>query len=478
MTADFIAFHASERPAALALINNGREITYAEFDRDLRKFTRALREFDLPRAARVGVSCGDVYFHWLMRLAFEQLGIVTASLPEAEDPSSQRVLRDFDLVLSEMPIRAESARLHHSITPAWLREILRGAGTDTEPAALKGPDDPLRMLFTSGTTGTPKKLLYSRRIHERSVAKSAWFSGLTRHSRYLLVIPFTVGSSYANATACIRSGATVVFDERASIWQTIESRAITHAALPPIVLQQLLDRLPEGFVKPASLTVLSFGAAVSRTLRARALAKLASEVCDMYGSNEAGYVSSRRYGCDTEFSCVWPGVEVEVVDDRDRALPPGEIGLVRVKTDCMVQGYLDEPEASARMFRNGWFYAGDMGILHGARRLQILGRSDELLNIGWHKISPDSLEDLVLGAAEVGDVGVCSVPNADGIDEIHIVVSDVRCSMEELSSRIAAAFGAAQLGKVYLWPANRIPRNANGKIQRDLLKRVVARGKA
>ena len=136
----------------------------------------------------------------------------------------------------------------------------------------------------------------------------------------------------------------------------------------------------------------------------------------------------------------------------------------------MVKGYLHDPEATARAFRDRWFYAGDFGILHDARRLQVIGRSDDILNIGWNKFSPSTLEDLVLRVAEVGDVGVCSIPNADGIEEIAIAVSNPRGSAQELMERIKYAFRDMQIGRFYLLTLDRIPRNANGKIQRNRLK--------
>jgi len=261
-----------------------------------------------------------------------------------------------------------------------------------------------------------------------------------------------------------------------SIAEAVLTHKITHLAAPPFCLKQIVDELPEDFARPEELTIFSFGAAVSGTLCEQALAKFATEICDLYGSNEAGYICSTRFQStpDTRFACVWPGVEIEIVDDRDRPLPFGALGQIRVKTDCMVQGYLNDPEASRRMFKDGWFYAGDVGVLSGARRLQVLGRVDELLNIGWNKFSPTALEGLVMKVTDVGDVGVCSLPNTDGIEEVYVAVSGNRTSSEEVVARLNDAFRPYQLGRFYVVRAARIPRNENGKIQRDILKTALA----
>jgi acyl-CoA synthetase (AMP-forming)/AMP-acid ligase II len=201
---------------------------------------------------------------------------------------------------------------------------------------------------------------------------------------------------------------------------------------------------------------------------------LATELCSDYGCNEAGIICLAPSSGDDQFGSVWPRVRVEVVDDGDQPLPRGHAGRIRVKTECMVDGYLDNPEATARMFRDGWFYPGDLGVLDGPRRLHVLGRGDELLNIGGQKISPSFMEDLILGLAKISDVGICSIQNADGIEELCVAVSGARGNDQELLDRITYAFRAFQFGKFYVTKLDRIPRNANGKIQRNALKDAAA----
>ena len=158
--------------------------------------------------------------------------------------------------------------------------------------------------------------------------------------------------------------------------------AVTHITLLPLHLKRLLEDLPKDFAKPPNLMVGSFGAVISETLRARAVARLATVYCSDYGCNEAGIICLAPSSSGDRFGIVWPRVRVEVVDERDEPLPSGHAGRIRVKTECMVDGDLDDPEATARMFRDGWFYPGDLGVLDGPRRLHVLGRGDEPPNIG------------------------------------------------------------------------------------------------
>lgn len=335
MTADYIAFHAVERPDAIALVSNGRAILYGEFSRDIRKFTRAARELELPRGASVAVGCDDLYSHWLLLLAFEELGIATASFNAGEGESSAPLLAGVDLVVAEPHYPNSGARRRHAITPEWLASIFARDALEAERVPPKMPDDIVRILRTSGTTGIAKRLAHPRRVHDSWIARWTLFSSLTRRSRLLLTMPFTVNGMYAFASACLRAGGTAVSANLGSardIAQAISEHAITEIILVPIQIREVLDALPERFVKPVELTVTSFGAAVSPALRSRALAMLATEVHDLYGSNEVGFISSIRSNQVDGIGAVRPEIEIEIVDEHDAPLPLGQVGRIRVKS--------------------------------------------------------------------------------------------------------------------------------------------------
>jgi len=478
MTAEFIAFHAAERPSAPAFIDNGRTITYSEFDRDLRKFVRALREIGLPRGRSVAVGCDGVYAHWLLLLAFERLGIATASLASST-PTDASLTAAVDLVLAEPHYPIGGAKPHRRITEEWLREVLASGQGDEEAVSRGSAEDPLRILQTSGTTGVPKSLLVSRRMHEVRVSQNAFKYQLTRNSRYLVTMPLNVGVLYSCVTACARVGATVIssaFKDLPDMAAALSDHAITHVTFLPIQLQQLLDRLPADFRKPPELAVFTLGAGASEELREKTAARLATGLCSGYGCNEVGIVSYARgvHDGDHETVCPDADAEVEIVDDGDRPVPQGRMGEIRIKTRCMAEGYLDDPETTARKFRDGWFYPGDLGILHGPRRLQIVGREDELLNIGGLKMAPGAVEALVRQQVSAGDIGVCSVRNSEGIEEICVAVASPGHDDAELLRRVTGAFRNHHVGRFRVVKLARIPRNPNGKIQRQLLEQAVA----
>jgi acyl-coenzyme A synthetase/AMP-(fatty) acid ligase len=478
MTADYIAFHATERPDAVALVDRGREITYVQFHRDLGRFVHALSELGLARGKSVAVAWGELYPHWLLLLACERLGVATATFHMGEAQAGAGLLETVDLVLSETRPAGVAAERHCALTPEWLARVFARADRGMPAAAPKSPDDPLRILRTSGTTGVPKRLLMKRRMFEACAERWAWSLGITRAAKSLINSPFSATGCYVLSTVVIRAGGTMLFpgpETGTGAALAGPARAITHLRIPPLELKLVLDSLPPDFVKPTNLTICTVGAPLAAALREKALARLASEVIVSYACNEMPFVAVARATGSEGVSTVVPWVEAQVVDEQDRPLPPGTVGRIRLREPAMAEGYLDDPETTARRFRNGWLYPGDLGISQGQRRLRIVGREDEIMNLGGLKIAPSALEAWVLRHATVGDIGVCMLPNPEGVDEICVAVADPAHGDAELLARVTDAFRHNQVGRFHIVKVGRVPRNANGKIERNRLKEIVAR---
>ena len=467
-TADYIARHALERPNAVALIERGQAITYAKFNRDIGRFTAALRDFGLPPGSAVAVVCDNIYTHWLLLLAFEHLNVATASSAKVV-----AAIPGVDLLLSDLlPDRAVANR-QFLITPGWVQQTLARESTDGVARAKQSPGDIVRIVSTSGTTGRSKRIAFTRRMYELRTLRYGERYRFTQTSRYHLTLLFSIGLPYGCATACLRAGGCVVA-EPFDTFDIIAKYGITHLTLVPHLLKMILDGLPADFIKPADLIVGTSGSALSDELAERALKSLATEVFDNYGSNEIGSIRFRRASLRESFAPVCAGVEVEVVDEDGRPLPHGESGQLRIKSESMVEGYLDDPEATRQFFRNGWFYSNDVGVLDGLGRLKIEGRTGETITTVGGKYEPSHLEALVAERLGEGDVGICMLGDAQGNECLHVAVAGARLGDQELLTRVTQAFDHVVVGKFLVARIKAIPRNAAGKIQRDQLKASIA----
>ena len=475
-TGDYVGFHAAERPDGIAFIENSRVISYAQLSRDLAKFTSALRQLGLEPGNRVAVGCEAVYVHWLLLAACERVGIATASYVRSEATEATPIFSGAEMAFAEPDFPTTGARRQQVITAAWLDEVFGGTGAEPDLPTGK-PTDAARIIRTSGTTGASKRLMLTRGMYDAWIERWGWSLGVTSHTRYLLMMPFASTGRHTLTNAVLRAGGTVVamkFESGAAIANAVARHSITLLTLLPIQLKQVLDALPADFEKPAQLTVATIGAAVADSLVEKAIARLATELVSYYGSNEIPFIAELRLPASRHLMTVFPWVEVEIVDDDGMPLPAGTTGWIRLKVDTMATGYLDDPETTQRMFRDGWFYPGDVGVLQSRRQLHVMGRGDELLNIGGKKIAPGYIEALVARHLESADVGVCSLPNPEGVEEIHVALAAPDGDDSELRRRLARAFAGFPYGNIRPVKVEWIPRNANGKILRGALKKVVA----
>jgi acyl-coenzyme A synthetase/AMP-(fatty) acid ligase len=475
-SSDYVAFHAAEHPDAVAMIDSGRAISYAEMSRDLAKFTSAVRELGVERGGRIGIGCEGAYVNWLLLAASERLGIATASYDKDEGAgATAALLSGMDLVLAGPGFGTGAARRSHLVTSEWIDQVLARPGVEVSSAEGE-PEDPARIIRTSGTTGASKRMVLKRRMYDAWIERWIWSLGITRQSRYLLTMSFVSTGRHTLTNAVLRAGGTVVampMESPAAVVHAIARHAVNLITLLPIQLKQVLDSFPMDVPKPAGLTVATIGAAIADALVEKAVDRLATDVVSYYGSNEIPFIAEMRLPAKDRLMTVFPWVEAEIVDDDGRPLPEGDTGWIRLRSDTMPAGYLDDPETTRRMFRDGWFHPGDVGVLRG-RRLQVIGRGDELLNIGGRKLSPAAVEALVVRHLATADVGVCSLANAEAVEEMYVALAGADGDEAELYRRLARAFTGYAYGPVRVVKLARIPRNANGKILRGALRDAVA----
>ena len=178
-----------------------------------------------------------------------------------------------------------------------------------------------------------------------------------------------------------------------------------------------------------------------------------------------------------------PGTEIEIAAPDGRALPPGEVGEIRLRSPSMMLGYWDDEEATAEVLRDGWLHTGDLGFLSAAGEVHITGRTKELLILGGSNVMPHEIEwvaESVLGAGGRERAGAFSVDAPHG--ERAVLVMETpgdRTSNSLLRSEVGRSVGRAlgiQLADLLLVRRGRIPRTTSGKVRRRTLREQYLRG--
>jgi acyl-coenzyme A synthetase/AMP-(fatty) acid ligase len=219
----------------------------------------------------------------------------------------------------------------------------------------------------------------------------------------------------------------------------------------------------------------------------RAVAKRARAICRniicLYGSTEVGVVATAPAGItikeQSAVGYVVSGAQLEIVDESGKELGFGKEGIIRVKTPGAPNRYLNDDKASTEVFRDGWFYPGDIGSLSSDRLLYVSGRVSERINAGGVKVAPSVIEDVISMRPEVSDVGAFEYTNPEGISEIAVAIVPHESIHRE-------NFNRAELREYFRkrlrektprrWMIVReIPRNEQGKIDRAQLKDMAQR---
>ena len=348
------------------------------------------------------------------------------------------------------------------------------ARADARADAVTG-DDVADILFTSGTTGKSKGVVA---LHRQTVAGSrAWGSnnGLTDRDGYLIVNPFFHSFGYkAGFLACVLFGVTIV---PLSVYSTTETmrlirdEKITILTGAPTIFQTLLDDPARGDYDLSSLRVAVTGASVVPVaLIERMQSDLGLEtVITAYGQTETmGFITTTRTGDDdvtvsTTCGRAYPGMEIRI----------GEHGEILTRGEMVMQGYLDDPENTAKTIDpDGWLHTGDVGEIDADGNLRITDRLKDMYINGGFNVYPAEIEQTLARLDGVVESAVIGVPD-DRMGEVGKAFI-VRREGSTLTEQDVLDFCREHLAN-FKRPrtvefVESLPRNASGKVLKTELR--------
>ena len=359
----------------------------------------------------------------------------------------------------------------------------------SQPSSLTAPpsdgDAVAILLLTSGTTGTPKKVvLRQRHLFSYVVSTCEFLSAAASEATLVTVPPYHI-AGVANLLSSLYSGRCVIYlqDFSAGGWlDVVEQRGVTHAMVVPTMLSRIVGELERtGAAGPDSLRAISYGGAKApRPLVERAL-RLLPEVdfVNAYGLTETSSTiavltpedhrlaatDARASGRLGSVGRVVPGVEVEIRDvvDSERGL-----GTVWVRGSHVSGEYL---EGGQRSDDDGWFCTRDLGWLDDDGYLFIHGRRDDTIIRGGENIAPTEIEEVIARHPAVHDVAAFGVPDEEWGQQIALAVVADRDQVtpEELRTFARQQLRASRTPR-YVYFMDDLPRTDTGK----LLRRVLA----
>ncbi|CAA9349582.1 MAG: Long-chain-fatty-acid--CoA ligase [uncultured Frankineae bacterium] len=297
------------------------------------------------------------------------------------------------------------------------------------------PDDTAVILYTSGTTGTPKGAEISHLNVTMNVVASAMHSfDITQDDVVLGCLPLfhTFGQTCCMNTA-FYVGASVVMLPRFDGAQALELLAKEKCTIfmgVPTMYIGLLEAAKTSEHRPTLKSALSGGAALPVPVLERFAEVFGTQVLEGYGLTETSPVATfNQVGFPpkpgTVGKAIW-GVEVEVaraeVDDRIELLPTGELGEIVVRGHNVFKGYLNKPDATRAAIVEGWFRTGDLGTKDADGYVSIVDRKKDMVIRGGYNIYPREVEEALLRHPAVAQVAVIGLPDPQYGEEVCAVV--------------------------------------------------------
>lgn len=474
---DALDFHARMKPHDLAIIHDGGIATFQHLRSSVFGAALRVRALSLKPELPVGIYVTDPYLHFVLVLALMHEGIPSFSAHPNYDAPPDGVTFGAYLCDRPMPFMGPSAAL--GIDGAWATPLAPGQAAPAR-RGFKNAQSLVRIAASSGTTGVPKPVGFSAEQVDRGIEFPAKIGALGE-SPSITLIGLSSALGFRHHLGHLQLGNLQVMPtSQGDVVHAIRRYGVKFLTASPAQVQGLLTFVEQHAIGLPSLKhVRVAGSAVSPIMILRTRTRLCPNVTGDYGATEVGMIAEapaelmeRIPGCA---GFVHPWNQVEIVDAADIPVPANTEGNVRIRSKSIVAGYLGDQAENSTAFKDGWFYPGDLGMLTPDGVLVINGRTDEIINAGGVKVSPNLINNVLTSIGGVVDAAAFGVDHPDRATEIWAAVVtpapiDERALIETCFS-VLNSRAPQRIVRI-----DEIPRNTMGKIlMTDLRRRIVGR---
>ena len=502
---DWLRYHAWYRPDTEALIYGDDRVSYADLDVRVNRAANLLAGKGVSKGSRVALLMINSTAFLETFFACAKLGAIAVPLNFRLSPKElEFIINDAEasvivyharlLPLLE-PIR-ETTTLQHAIAvngecgegvtgadgdPDY-RESLAAADT-TDPDTLVGQDDPLMMMYTSGTTGKPKGALLTH-------ANPTWIAINTQMSPLafntddstLTVAPlFHIGGLAIYTLPMLYCGARIVLQpqfEPDTLLKALERERITTLFVLPAMWLMLSQHPGFDDYDLSHLKVLLSGGAPCPIPVIEFFQKRGFQFLEGFGMTEtcaSACVLNNENAVRKNGSVGKPLIHVQmrIVDENNNDVAPGETGELVLRGPSMFREYWNRPDATAEDWRNGWFHSGDLARQDDEGFYYIVDRKKDMLISGGENVYPTQVEQVLYRHPKVRDVAVIGVPDEKwGEVPMALIVPEEgdEPTLEEIQAYCGEHLARFKVPR-HLAVLEELPRTATGKVlKRELRK--------
>jgi len=497
---DCIRHHARHRGQHIALIHGDRALSYSEFDARVSRCANAMLGFGLKRGDCVALlTANDIAFAEIL-FASARIGALLIPLNYRLNPAELAdILSDASACCLFAQDRYLDPLLAHDAAVAGDTRLIRlGAdyerllaqAPDTAPHIERGPDDPVLVQYTSGTTGKPKGVVSSHRAWVQVSLIEPPLKGIGPDSVFLGVLPMCHTGGAKWVVEVLFAGATLVILDQFSpqgCIDAIERHGVTNVTWVPTMLYQVLDSPAIEGRDLSSLRYVNYGAAPILEARlAEAIERFGCRFTQGYGMTEVagGSITFAAPSDHVENGAISPRLrsagrplidcELKVVGEDGRTLAAGEVGEIAVRSERTLVGYWRQPASALPVDEHGYFHTGDLGRIDEDGYVYVVDRAKDMIISGGLNIYSKEVEDALLLHPAVAEAYVVGVPDPQWGESVKAVV--VRAPGGALDADQAAAWCRDRLASykkprfVEFADSAELPRTSLGKVVKKNLR--------
>ena len=497
---DMIRARAEEAPERAALIQDDTRLLYGALDAGMDRLAAALQRDGLELGESVAICAGTSIAYATVFLGALRAGVAVAPITPSSTPDSIiDMVGDcgakvffLDAGVADAlgdrlgPVKAKIVGLDEGAPGAGYDQFIAPDGAKPAPVTI-AENMPFNIIYSSGTTGTPKGIVQSFGMRFGHVMRAVPM-GYGPNAVALLSTPLYSNTTLVSFFPALAWGGTVVLMKKFDAGRYLElaqKHRATHTMLVPVQYSRLMAREDFGSYDLSSFQMkFCTSAPFSATLKADVLKRWPGGLVEYFGMTEGG-------GTCVLIAHVYPdklhtvgqpapGHDIRVIDEDGRELPRGEVGELVGRSDLVMSGYhnrKDQTDAATWVSPEGLAFirTGDVGRFDADGFVELMDRKKDMIISGGFNIYPSDLEAVVRQHPDVADVAVVGVPSADwGETPVAFVVSR-GAGADEVKS-----FANERLGKTQRLSAVRLidelPRSHIGKIlKRELRDAYAAR---
>jgi long-chain acyl-CoA synthetase len=488
----------------VAIVFEGREVTYREFMDRATRIANGLRGLGLVKGDTVAVLMGNYPAMAESQFALALGGFVYVRLNPRLSPKEYATILndseakavlvggDFESTVRQIQPDLKSAKniiLEGSKDGTWIdyENLIRSSSSEQLKLEATG-NDYYSIRYSSGTTGRPKGILHTEKSRKASLLNAFIDTPMSANDVMLHVSPLSHGSSLYLFECFVVGGRNIIarsFDAR-KIFETIEREKVTVTYVVPTMISILLESKDVGKWDLSSLKcVIYAGSPMAPSKLKEAIDRFGSIFHQVYGMGEVpNVVASLKREEHSQVIKGWTSgssmpagrpsllCDVKIVDENFHEVKLGEIGEIIVKSEQMLEKYWKLPDETKRKMHGDWLCSGDLGRMDASGYLYVVERKDDLIISGGFNIYPTEVENVLCRHPKVLEASVIGVPHAkwgEAVKAVVVLKSGAVATADEIIDFCKSEIADFKRPKSVEF-LEALPKNATGKILKKELR--------